>query len=149
MLITSVFIFYFGQISLTQFFINLTMLQQFFGVPHIDGSYWTLTNEIIFYGFIFLLISLNLFQHINRILAVLLFFSLFFWLYVTKTGTQPPVIGTLFLLKYIPYFASGAIFFSCYRDGWNVEKISYHYLFFVLFSLFLIAMLCTEDLLME
>ncbi len=28
---------------------NMTMLQQFFGVPHIQGLYWTLTLELVFY----------------------------------------------------------------------------------------------------
>ena len=73
LLITSGFLFFKADINISDFIVNMTMFQQFVGVPHIDGSYWTLTNEIVFYGFVFILISLNLFQHMANILSFLLF----------------------------------------------------------------------------
>lgn len=39
-------------VSLKAFFFNLTMLESFLGVDPVDGAYWTLANELIFYFFI-------------------------------------------------------------------------------------------------
>lgn len=41
--------------------VNYTMLQSFVGVRSIDGAYWSLSREIIFYGIIFL--ALMAFRH--------------------------------------------------------------------------------------
>jgi peptidoglycan/LPS O-acetylase OafA/YrhL len=35
--------------TLSQYLLNLTMLQEILGVPHIDGVYWSLTVELVFY----------------------------------------------------------------------------------------------------
>jgi peptidoglycan/LPS O-acetylase OafA/YrhL len=35
--------------TLPQYVLNLTMLQEILGVPHIDGVYWSLTVEFVFY----------------------------------------------------------------------------------------------------
>jgi peptidoglycan/LPS O-acetylase OafA/YrhL len=35
------------------FLLNLTMLQRFFDIPHLDKSYWSLTYEVIFYFWVF------------------------------------------------------------------------------------------------
>lgn len=37
------------EVSLSEALFNLTMVQEFFRVPHVDGAYWTLTVEISFY----------------------------------------------------------------------------------------------------
>lgn len=40
-------------VPLKSFLVNLTMLESFLGVDPVDGAYWTLANELIFYFFIF------------------------------------------------------------------------------------------------
>ena len=44
-----------GVPTLPQVLVNLTMLQDYVGVPQIDGVYWSLTYEIGFYAFMFAL----------------------------------------------------------------------------------------------
>ena len=39
-------------VSIGSALINFTMLESFIGVPLVDGAYWTLANELIFYTFI-------------------------------------------------------------------------------------------------
>lgn len=39
-------------VSVPTALINLTMLQSFVGVPSVDGAYWTLANELVFYAFL-------------------------------------------------------------------------------------------------
>lgn len=48
------------QISPSTFALNLTMLNRFFGRPYVDGVYWTLTLELMFYAFVFVLLALRL-----------------------------------------------------------------------------------------
>ena len=51
--------------------VNYTMLQSFVGVRSIDGAYWSLSREIIFYGIIF--VALIAFRHkiTDRFLTIL------------------------------------------------------------------------------
>lgn len=46
---------------------NLTMLQGFFEMPHVDGSYWTLTVELCFYITMFVIYRAKLIKHIEVI----------------------------------------------------------------------------------
>ena len=46
---------------------NLTMLQGFFKIPHIDGVYWTLEVELCFYMTIFVIHKARLLKHIDVI----------------------------------------------------------------------------------
>ncbi|MGK0336531.1 MAG: peptidoglycan/LPS O-acetylase OafA/YrhL [Candidatus Azotimanducaceae bacterium] len=51
------------EISVSDALINLTMVQRFFGVPHLDNSYWTLTYELIFYFGMLVAWKVNLIKH--------------------------------------------------------------------------------------
>jgi peptidoglycan/LPS O-acetylase OafA/YrhL len=46
---------------------NLTMLQSFFKIPHVDGAYWTLTVELCFYITMFVVYRTKLLKHIEVI----------------------------------------------------------------------------------
>lgn len=58
LLFTTVIVFFYGRfdITLMQFFANLTMMNDLVHVKNIDGAYWTLQAELKFYGCVFLLI---------------------------------------------------------------------------------------------
>ena len=49
------------------FVANLTMFQLYFNVPNLDGPYWTLIVEMLFYILILILFQLNLLKHITLI----------------------------------------------------------------------------------
>lgn len=42
--------------SMSVILVNFTMLQNFFGIPNVDGVYWTLSYELIFYFYIVILL---------------------------------------------------------------------------------------------
>jgi len=67
--LTTFFTFLFGYNNITkyQFIINLSMLEHFFKVKYIDGSYWTLIIELFFYVIIFFLYVLRLLKNIELI----------------------------------------------------------------------------------
>ena len=92
--------------SFTQYLYNLTMLQSFFGVRDLDGVYWTLSYEIVFYFLISLLIGYNLFSYIIPILTSWL-------LYAAAVG---PIIGgnafaMLLFPRFSPFFIAGIVFY--------------------------------------
>ena len=51
-------------VTLTEMLINFTMLQGFFNVQHVDGVYWILKYEILFYALIGVLIYFKQMQNI-------------------------------------------------------------------------------------
>lgn len=85
---------------------NMTMLHQFFGVPDVDGVYWTLTVEIVYYFLIAILIGFGWMKHLIRVLTA--------WLaYCALAG--PASSGSPFAFLLFPYaapfFVAGMVFY--------------------------------------
>jgi len=96
---------------------NLTMLQSFVGVRHIDGVYWTLTYELVFYFWILLAIILKKLYLFEK-------FSLLFLIIATVSSQIdfPKFIDVIFLVEYCPYFIAGVVFYSWYKNGFNLFR---------------------------
>lgn len=92
-------------VSLKQLAVNLTMFQQFVGVRNLDGAYWTLTYELLFYMLIAVLVYFRLFKHIIPILAS--------WLLYTAVCWPVPSLPLAYVLfpRYSAYFIAGMLFF--------------------------------------
>jgi peptidoglycan/LPS O-acetylase OafA/YrhL len=125
---TSFFAFNWGgelmQVNPLQVTVNLTMLQSFFYVPHVDGVYWTLVYEIKFYLAVFLLLLFKLNKHLRTIFT--------FWPVVLLLALIFGLEKNTYLGGYYYYFAAGAIF------GVITSKKSWP----AFFNLFVIYMLC-------
>tara|TARA_R110002049_G_scaffold50370_3_gene143027 strand:+ start:47427 stop:48548 length:1122 start_codon:yes stop_codon:yes gene_type:complete len=50
------------QVSIRQAIVNLTMIQSLLGTPHVDGAYWSLQAELIFYCNMLLVYRLGAFR---------------------------------------------------------------------------------------
>lgn len=85
-----------------QVLFNLSMLQSYFGVMHVDGVYWTLVYEITFYSAVLLFLLCGLQKHLDTIFicwpVLLLVAGL-------VGGSKLPYLG-----GYYCYFAAGALF---------------------------------------
>lgn len=81
----------------SQVVINLSMMQHFFGVPSVDGVYWTLAYEITFYVAVTALLLLGWQTKLNTVFML--------W---------PPVLAVSLLLgfKSLPYLGGYYCFFS-------------------------------------
>ncbi|WHR58400.1 acyltransferase family protein [Acinetobacter haemolyticus] len=105
-LFTSFFAFMWAQgtdlaVTIKQVLINLTMLHKFVGVPSVDGVYWTLVYEIVFYAIVFLTL---LFGNLKKVLGFLIAWPLLIIIanYFGKT---------FFIFDmYFLYFVIGAMF---------------------------------------
>ena len=117
--ITTVVIILWGQpvfaVTPQQFVANLTMVPQFLGQAPIDGVYWTLTIELIFYLAIFAL----LFFGIGTKLAVILPIWSLLMLILSAAGIHTvPLLG-----GYFSYFAGGALIDLIRRQGATAYRL--------------------------
>lgn len=112
-LFTSFFAFFWGgelmSVSISQLTVNFTMLQMFVGVANVDGAYWTLAYELIFYFAVFVLLLCGLRNHLQKIflcwpivfiVALLLGWQNIFYLggffYYFSAGTLLAIIANRF-----------------------------------------------------
>lgn len=104
-------------------FANMLMLHGFFHVAHVDGVYWTLEVELLFYCGAFFLYRLRRLNLIHHVLFGLLVLKLAYYLLERQFGiTLPWMLFRLLILGYIPWFALGiSIYLAISRrdsGGW-------------------------------
>jgi peptidoglycan/LPS O-acetylase OafA/YrhL len=92
---------------------NLTMFQYYFQVKNIDGSYWTLIIELLFYLFILIIYLL---KKLPQIEIISLFIVLICLVYGTILKSVSPDIynqfGYLPIISYFPLFIAGIVFYK-------------------------------------
>ena len=104
------------EITYKQVLINLTMLSSLFNTSFVDGVYWTLTYELIFYTSVFLALLLGLSKYLKLIFQTWPFFMLFA-IYCQKDWL--PLAG-----GYYSFFAAGAAFAIIKEDKSKLSYIS-------------------------
>lgn len=125
------------EVSTTDIFVNLSMLQGFFYMPAVDGAYWTLTIELAFYFCAILLWRFDCFKRIELILLP--------WL-ALKLGAHlvpvlPTRVETLLVLRWIPFFAIGLL---SYRV-WSGERAWRDQLAYFLAVILIVTLTETPD----
>ncbi|MFV2070952.1 MAG: acyltransferase family protein [Pirellulales bacterium] len=118
------------EVSLRDALLNLTMVQSLLGAEHVDGVYWSLQAEVIFYVNMVVLHRLRFFRRP--------FLAIVSWLAVSAiAGVMVSAIGagtlseaaslvnkvaTIASLRYIPFFAIGILLYmwrAGRMDGWR------------------------------
>ena len=92
--------------TLSQVLVNLTMLQAFVKVQSVDGVYWTLAVELIFYAIMFAIFMAKQLPRITLILMGLVIIS------IVSLGIQnllPIWIRQVLILDYISLFSLGVM----------------------------------------
>jgi peptidoglycan/LPS O-acetylase OafA/YrhL len=115
-------------ISFTDYLANLTMFQSYFKISNIDGPYWTMIIEMLFYIFIAIIFSIKQSKYIIPIgVSVLLIISIQnliakteMWPWYSKFREVVP------LIFFFPLFFSGILFYKLLRTN---EK---HFLYYLL-----------------
>lgn len=93
-------------VSLNLWLANLTMLAPALGHPFMDGAYWSVVIEIIFYGWVALLVAAGIFERrLMTILAVWLAIA-----FLNECFLQSRAIRLGLCTEYAALFASGILF---------------------------------------
>jgi len=100
-------------VTIPQVLANLTMAPGVFNQPLVDGSYWTLLNELIFYAMVFLFLFFRLGKWLDVFFPVWAVGMMLITLVVPRFETVP-LFGNLFA-----FFAAGAILSTIQRKGWH------------------------------
>ncbi|WP_054114271.1 acyltransferase family protein [Marinagarivorans algicola] len=100
------------------FLANLTMFNDLFGVSNLDGVYWTLHAELRFYGCVFLLMLLKVFDRFYIWLNIWLVMSIMHFFI-----DQPFFMGWFISPVYSPFFIAGVIFYLFQRDGMSLATL--------------------------
>lgn len=100
-------------------FLNMTLLHEYLGHPHVDGAYWSLVIEATFYVWIAVLFyGLGSWQRLRPALWV--------WVLISYIGvlwwkalpdTLEFLVKDLLFVRYAPLFISGMLIFRWYQHG--------------------------------
>ena len=142
LLLTATVLLFFGTPSqkpnMSEILLNLTMFHGFFGIPHVDGVYWSLIIELKFYIIIGIIL---LFRGIKRIklFALLLLGIAILQLFFPYEDVSFPIKMLYFITfpNWSSYFIAGIYFFLLYKEGfkWNyLMAISACYLTSLLYA---------------
>lgn len=88
--------------SLPKSIANLSMLQSFFNIGHVDGVYWTLVYEITFYFAVFVLLFIGLKDKLAKAFEL--------WPVLFCVALLLGIDGIPLLGGYYYYFSAGAVF---------------------------------------
>jgi peptidoglycan/LPS O-acetylase OafA/YrhL len=98
--------------------VNVTMVQGFFGVAHVDGVYWTLEVELLFYAWALLSFRFGGAAGLRNFLFACLALRLVYAAAKTFWGVDLPWVGQRWLLlPYICWFALGVTVYRLSRKG--------------------------------
>lgn len=103
-------------VPLKSFLVNLTMLESFLGVAPVDGAYWTLANELLFYFFIFIffVILKKRSQFTQLAIGWLLIANVI--LCFDKRSMMFMLSNKLFMAQYSHMFLAGGLIYSLFSE---------------------------------
>ncbi|MBB3294074.1 Peptidoglycan/LPS O-acetylase OafA/YrhL, contains acyltransferase and SGNH-hydrolase domains [Mitsuaria sp. PDC51] len=102
---------------------NVTMVQGFFGVPHVDNVYWTLEVELLFYCWALASFRLGGGVGLRNFLFACLALRLVYAAALLAWGVDLPWIGQRWLLlPYIAWFALGVAVYRLSRAGGSADR---------------------------
>lgn len=98
---------------------NMAMVHGLFGVPHVDGVYWTLEIELLFYTGMFALYRLRWLDRIHIPLLALLALATGYGVVLALTGKPilPWRAYHLLILRFLPWFALGISIYLWLHPG--------------------------------
>ncbi|SIT96199.1 Peptidoglycan/LPS O-acetylase OafA/YrhL, contains acyltransferase and SGNH-hydrolase domains [Epilithonimonas bovis DSM 19482] len=104
---------------------NFTMFQQFFNLRHVDGAYWSLLPELLFYGLMAFLMKIKKVRSYYLYNAILLIIGIIHLVFPL------PIIGKILSIHYILLFMIGIAFYRIYNKmntKWDYVFIIFNYI---------------------
>ncbi|ASL29066.1 acyltransferase family protein [Azotobacter chroococcum] len=115
-LFTSLFAWYWGGSAMSvhplQILANMTLLQSYFGFDHVDGVYWTLVYEVMFYAAVFIILLCGMQRSLD---SIFIYWPILMCLAILLDLQHLPYLG-----GYFYYFAAGSLFALLKKaPGWR------------------------------
>lgn len=105
------------RLPLYDLLLNVTMVQQFLGFEHLDGSYWTLQVELFFYAQMLLWFVLMQLKRIHLIIGVWLVLAVGYGEMAQHHMHFSYMAREALILQHIPFFALGILFYRLHTRG--------------------------------
>lgn len=114
------------EIGVGDWLVNLTLLQNVVGAPHVDPVYWTLIVEAKFYALVTILLMVAPKRRLEA--------ALYGWLVLSAALSFAPsfdnaayllalrALGFVFEPQWAPYFVAGAAFGLAGAEGWSALR---------------------------
>ncbi len=97
---------------------NSMMVHGFFGIPHVDGVYWTLEVELLFYAWMLLLFVSGHLHRVHFALWFLLGLRLLYHVMAVAFGINLSwTVSHVLIISYIPWFALGICIYQTAQRG--------------------------------
>lgn len=110
--------------SISEILFNLTMFHGFFGIPHVDGVYWSLIIELKFYILIGIILLFNSIKYIKFFALLLLGIAIAQLLFPFKDVSFPiKILYFMTFPKWSSYFIAGMFFFLLYKEGYKWKYV--------------------------
>lgn len=110
---------------------NLTMFPSYFGIEDLDGSYWTLIIELLFYTWVLLVYITN---QLKKIVLIGVVFTITIILFHHFGSNYPAVylfaLQKIQLINHFPLFLSGIVFYKLFT-----RPFSFSYVLVLLFCI--------------
>lgn len=91
--------------------IDFTMIQEFLGAQHLDGSYWTLEVELFFYAQMLFWFVCGQLKRIHWIIGGWLVLAILYGISAKLDRHFSYSVRELLILRHIPFFAIGILFY--------------------------------------
>jgi peptidoglycan/LPS O-acetylase OafA/YrhL len=101
----------------SQYLINMTMTNEFFGVQSIDDTYWSLFIEIQFYAFICIALFFKKISKIQIYLTLWLIISIVLQIFPNK------LLNFLLIVNFSAYFIAGATYYLIWLEGISLIRV--------------------------
>lgn len=103
-------------VSYETYLVNLTMIHEYLGYRHVDGVYWTLTIELMFYGLALTLMLMKALRFVDWFCLAWLGLIASMYPFGAVYG---PAVDHLLFPYYAPYFIMGVAFYRL----WSKQAI--------------------------
>jgi len=125
----------YSQITFGEYVANMTMFQYYFGIRDLDGSYWTLIVEMLFYGVMLVGLWLNQLGRLEWYGLGLVLIQIIFhgWIRTVFPGGYEMIQQGFPLMNHFQLFWAGILFYKIYNtqgvvyNKWRVGGIAIAY----------------------
>lgn len=112
----------FTNVSIVQYLGNMTMFQFYLKIPNLDGPYWTMIIEMLFYIIMVILFQFKLLKYLNSIGVALTIIIVL----ITHFQIDNIWVNNLFygvpVLQFWPLFFAGILFYKLIKKNINQTK---------------------------